>query len=163
MGTKLNGYVILQGNIHFRTAQFKHFLNLLARKRLGTRWAKYPFSQCRFKIRRDSRLTFPDAALVARSIRKPRTPKLRTSDSRFPGKLPVGLEIPLFRVRTHVFVFKNLFCFQRASLPFCRMSRVPMRRPYSNRVKNLLESKPQQFQTLNSWIGHTLSPCGLRF
>ena len=30
----------------FRTAQFKHVLKLLARKRLGSRWAKYPFSRC---------------------------------------------------------------------------------------------------------------------
>ena len=47
MGTWLNGYLVLQGNIHFSTAQFKLFLKLLARKRLGTRWAKYLFSRCR--------------------------------------------------------------------------------------------------------------------
>ena len=33
-------------NIHIRAAQFKQFLNLLARKRPGTRWAEHPFSQC---------------------------------------------------------------------------------------------------------------------
>ena len=42
-----NGYLVLQGNMHFRTARSKKFLKLLARKRLGTRWAKYPFSLCR--------------------------------------------------------------------------------------------------------------------
>ena len=41
-----NGYLALQGNIHFRTAQFKQFLKLLARKTLGTSWAKYLFSGC---------------------------------------------------------------------------------------------------------------------
>ena len=30
-----------------RTAQSKHFLKLPARKTLGIRWAKYPFSRCR--------------------------------------------------------------------------------------------------------------------
>ena len=44
---RLNGYLVLQANIHFRTSQSKHILKLLARKRLGTRWAKYPFSRCR--------------------------------------------------------------------------------------------------------------------
>ena len=40
-------------NIHIDTSQalspkqFKQILKLLAGKRLGTRWAKYPFSQCR--------------------------------------------------------------------------------------------------------------------
>ena len=29
---------VLQGNIHFRTARSKQFLELLARKRLGTLW-----------------------------------------------------------------------------------------------------------------------------
>ena len=43
----LNGYLVIQGNIPFGTAPFKQFLELLARKRLGTRWAKYPFSRCR--------------------------------------------------------------------------------------------------------------------
>ncbi len=47
MGTYLNGYLALQRNIPSRTAQFKQFLELLARKRLGTHWAKYPFSRCR--------------------------------------------------------------------------------------------------------------------
>ena len=42
-GTQLNGYLVLQGNIPLRTAQFKHTLKLLARKMPGTRWAKYPF------------------------------------------------------------------------------------------------------------------------
>ena len=46
MGTSLNGSLVLQGNIPLRTSQFKH-LKLLARERLGTRWAKYPFSRCR--------------------------------------------------------------------------------------------------------------------
>ena len=31
----------------FRNAEIKHVLELLARKRLSTRWAKYPFSRCR--------------------------------------------------------------------------------------------------------------------
>ena len=35
MGTLVNGYLVLQGNLHFRDAQFKQFLELLARKRLG--------------------------------------------------------------------------------------------------------------------------------
>ena len=33
-----------------RTSQFKHVLKLLARKRLGTRWSKYPFSRCRVPV-----------------------------------------------------------------------------------------------------------------
>ena len=49
MGTSLNGYLVLQGNIPLRTAQFKHIVKLLARERLGTRWAKYPFSRCRLR------------------------------------------------------------------------------------------------------------------
>ena len=40
-----------QGDIHFGTARLKHFLELPARRRLGTRWAKYLFSRCRY-IRR---------------------------------------------------------------------------------------------------------------
>ena len=39
----LNGYLVLQGKMHLRTAQSKDFLKLLARERLGTCWAKYPF------------------------------------------------------------------------------------------------------------------------
>ena len=42
MGTYLNGYLVLQGNIPFRTARSRQFQKLLARKRLGTRWAKDP-------------------------------------------------------------------------------------------------------------------------
>ena len=44
---RLNGYLALQGNKHVGTARLKHFLEVLARERLGTRWAKYPFSRCR--------------------------------------------------------------------------------------------------------------------
>ena len=44
---------VLQGKIPFRTAQFKHFPKPLARKRLGTRWAKYLFSRCRWIADRD--------------------------------------------------------------------------------------------------------------
>ena len=47
MGTWLNGYLILQGNIPLRNLQVKHILKLLAGKILGTRWAKYPFGRCR--------------------------------------------------------------------------------------------------------------------
>ena len=50
LGTWLNGYLALQGNTRFiiiRIAESKHVLKLVARKRLGTRWAKYPFSWCR--------------------------------------------------------------------------------------------------------------------
>ena len=36
-----------QGKEHFRTAQLNRFLELLARKRLGTHWAKYQISRCR--------------------------------------------------------------------------------------------------------------------
>ena len=43
--------LVLQGKIHPRTAQSKHFLKLLARERLGTRRAKYPFSRCRYGFR----------------------------------------------------------------------------------------------------------------
>ena len=32
-----------------QTSQFNHILKLLARKLLGTSWAKYPFSRCRSK------------------------------------------------------------------------------------------------------------------
>ena len=42
-----NGYLVLQGSVPLRTSHFKHVLKLLARKRLGTRWAKYPLSRCR--------------------------------------------------------------------------------------------------------------------
>ena len=45
MGTWLNGYLVLQGNIPFGTAQSKYILKLLARTRLGTHWAKYPLSR----------------------------------------------------------------------------------------------------------------------
>ena len=48
MGTELNGYLVLQGNIPLRSSQVK-----LARKRLGTRWAKYPFSRCRGRSPRE--------------------------------------------------------------------------------------------------------------
>ena len=39
-----------QGNIPVRTSRFEHIAKLLARRRLGTRWAKYPFSPCRIII-----------------------------------------------------------------------------------------------------------------
>ena len=45
-----NGYLVLQGNRPSGTAQSKHFPKLLARKRLGIRWAKYPFSRCQLYI-----------------------------------------------------------------------------------------------------------------
>ena len=50
MGAKLHGYLVLQGNIHLRTSEIKHILKLLARKTtgLGTHWATYPFSRCRW-------------------------------------------------------------------------------------------------------------------
>ena len=41
-----NGYLALQGNTPARTSRFEHILKLLARNRLGTHWAKYPFSRC---------------------------------------------------------------------------------------------------------------------
>ena len=47
MGTWLNGYLALQGNMLSGTARLKHVLKLPARKILGTRWAKYPFSRFR--------------------------------------------------------------------------------------------------------------------
>ena len=47
MGTQLNGYLVLQGNLNLRTARFEHFPKVLARERLGTRWAKYPCSRCK--------------------------------------------------------------------------------------------------------------------
>ena len=34
-------------NIHYRTAQFKHYLKLLSRKKTGTCWARHLFSRCR--------------------------------------------------------------------------------------------------------------------
>ena len=40
MGTWLNGYLVLQGNIPLRTSRFRHIPKLLARERLGTCWAK---------------------------------------------------------------------------------------------------------------------------
>ena len=43
MGTQLNVYLVLQGNIPLRTSQFKHIRKLLAGKMLGTHWATYPF------------------------------------------------------------------------------------------------------------------------
>ena len=43
---RLHGHLVLQGTVALRTSQSKHILRLLARKRLGTRWAKYPFSWC---------------------------------------------------------------------------------------------------------------------
>ena len=45
MGT----YLVLQGSIPPRTSQIKHILKQLARERLGTRWAQYPFSRCRIE------------------------------------------------------------------------------------------------------------------
>ena len=45
-GTYPNGHQVLQGNIHFGTARLKTILELLARQKLGTCWAKYPFSRC---------------------------------------------------------------------------------------------------------------------
>ena len=45
MGTQLNGYLVLQGNIPLRTSQFEQILKLLARKRLGTRWAKFTLGE----------------------------------------------------------------------------------------------------------------------
>ena len=47
MGTLPNGYLVLQGNIHFGTKWFETVLELLARKKLGTHWSKYPFSRGR--------------------------------------------------------------------------------------------------------------------
>ena len=44
---RFHGYLVLQGNTPFRTAQSKQFLKLLARKQLGTRWAQYPLSRRR--------------------------------------------------------------------------------------------------------------------
>ena len=38
MGTWLNGYLVLEGNIPLRTPHLKHIVKL---------WAKYPFSRCR--------------------------------------------------------------------------------------------------------------------
>ena len=35
-------YVVLQGNVHFRTAEFKHFVELPAGKRLGTPLGQVP-------------------------------------------------------------------------------------------------------------------------
>ena len=46
---RLNGYLVFQGNIPSRTSQLKHVVKLLARKKPGTRWAKYPFSRCRLE------------------------------------------------------------------------------------------------------------------
>ena len=43
MGTWLNGYLVLQGNIPLRASQSMHILKLLARQILGTGSAKYPF------------------------------------------------------------------------------------------------------------------------
>ena len=37
------------GCLTLRASQLKHILKLLARKRLGTRWAKYTFHRCRNK------------------------------------------------------------------------------------------------------------------
>ena len=53
MGTWLfNGDLVLQGNIHFRAAQFEKLLKLPAREILGTLLAKYPFSRCRIMTTR---------------------------------------------------------------------------------------------------------------
>ena len=46
-GTWFNGYLVLQGSTHFRTARYKAVLESLARERLGTRWSRYPFSRWR--------------------------------------------------------------------------------------------------------------------
>ena len=35
----LNGYLVLQGSIRFRTPRLKQFPKVMARERLGTRWA----------------------------------------------------------------------------------------------------------------------------
>ena len=47
----MTGYLVLQANMPVRTSQFQNILKLLARERLGTRWAKYPFSRCRHILR----------------------------------------------------------------------------------------------------------------
>ena len=44
---RLNGYLVLKGSIPLRASQLTHIPKLLARKRLGTEWARYPFSRCR--------------------------------------------------------------------------------------------------------------------
>ena len=49
---RLDGYLALwvpspPGKHTLRTSQFRHILKQFARKRLGTRWAKYPLSRCR--------------------------------------------------------------------------------------------------------------------
>ena len=49
MLTKLNGYLSSRGNIPLRAAQFKQFLELLARQKLGTRRARYTFCRRRTK------------------------------------------------------------------------------------------------------------------
>ena len=55
MGTWLNGYLALERNVPLRI-QSEHILKLLARKRVGTHWAKYPFSWCgRERRKRDVR------------------------------------------------------------------------------------------------------------
>ena len=46
MNLEHNRYLVLQANIHFRSARLKRILKLLERKRLGTRWAEYMFMQC---------------------------------------------------------------------------------------------------------------------
>ena len=43
----INGYLVLRGDIPWRTSTSKHIVKLLARKRIGTRWAKYLFSRHR--------------------------------------------------------------------------------------------------------------------
>ena len=54
----LKGYLALQGNMHFRAAQLK----LLARKRLGTRWAKYLFRRSRMVTSQPGSETPTDSA-----------------------------------------------------------------------------------------------------
>ena len=48
MGTLLKGYPVLRENIPLRTSHVKsNILRPLARERLGTRWARYPFCRRR--------------------------------------------------------------------------------------------------------------------
>ena len=47
-------HIVLQGNIPFGTARFKHFLDCWQEQKLGTRWAKDLFSRCRLLLTGES-------------------------------------------------------------------------------------------------------------
>ena len=81
MGTYLNGYLDLQENMHFGAEWLKTILELLARKIIGTRWSKYPFS----RRRHTGAALCPDRISSARAQRGGPFARLRLQEFLGPG------------------------------------------------------------------------------